>query len=60
VRDPRYDRLGELVLDHSIALKPGEVVRIEAEAVAAPLILALHREAIKRGATPMRRSTSRG
>jgi aminopeptidase len=50
VRDPRYDRLGELVLDHSIALQPGEVVRIEAEAVAAPLVLALHREAIKRGA----------
>jgi aminopeptidase len=50
VRDPRYDRLGELVLDHSISLQPGEVVRIEAEAVAAPLILALHREAIKRGA----------
>ena len=50
MRDPRYDRLAELVLDHSLALKAGEVLRIEAEAVAAPLILPLHREAIKRGA----------
>jgi aminopeptidase len=50
VRDLRYDRLAELVLDHSLALKAGEVLRIEAEAVAAPLILPLHREAIKRGA----------
>jgi aminopeptidase len=50
VRDLRYDRLAELVLDHSLGLKAGEVLRIEAEAVAAPLILPLHREAIKRGA----------
>ena len=48
--DPRYERLAEVVLDHSLALKPGQVLRIEAEAVAAPLFLPLHREAIKRGA----------
>jgi aminopeptidase len=50
VRDPRYDRLAELVLDHSLALTAGQVLRIESDAVAAPLILPLHREAIKRGA----------
>ena len=50
MRDLRYDRLAELVLDHSLGLKAGEVLRIEAEVVAAPLILPLHREAIKRGA----------
>jgi aminopeptidase len=48
--DPRYDRLAELVLDHSLRLQPGEVLRIEAAVVAAPLVLPLHREAIKRGA----------
>src|SRR3954470_19925165 len=48
--DPRYDRLAELVLDHSLRLQPGEVLRIEAAGVAAPLVLPLHREAIKRGA----------
>jgi aminopeptidase len=50
VRDPRYDRLAELVLDHSLALKAGQVLRIESDAVAAPLILPLYREAIQRGA----------
>jgi aminopeptidase len=48
--DPRYESLAELVLDHSLELKAGQVLRIEADAVAAPLILPLHREAIKRGA----------
>jgi aminopeptidase len=48
--DPRYGRLAELVLDHSLRLQPGQVLRIDADAVAAPLILPLHRGAIKRGA----------
>jgi len=50
LRDPRYDALAELVLDHSLRLQAGEVLRIEGEAVAAPLVVPLHREAIKRGA----------
>jgi aminopeptidase len=50
VSDPRYDRLAELVLDHSLALRTGQVLRIEADAVAAPLVMPLHREATKRGA----------
>jgi aminopeptidase len=50
VIDPRYERLAELVLDHSLSLRAGQILRIEAEAIAAPLILPLHREAIKRGA----------
>jgi len=51
VRDARYDKLAELVLDHSLRLQPGEVLRIEGDAAAAaPLVVPLHREAIKRGA----------
>jgi len=51
VRDPRYDALAELVLDHSLRLQPGDVLRIEGDAsAAAPLVVPLHREAIKRGA----------
>jgi aminopeptidase len=50
LRDHRYDALAELVLDHSLRLQAGNVLRIEAEAVAAaPLVIPLHREAIKRG-----------
>jgi aminopeptidase len=50
MRDLRYDALAELVLDHSLRLEAGKALRIDAETVAAPLVLALHREAIKRGA----------
>jgi aminopeptidase len=50
MNDPRYDRLAELVLDHSLELRPGQVLRIQGSAVAAPLIVALHTGAIKRGA----------
>ena len=51
MRDPRYDRLAELVLDHSLRLQTGEVLRIEGDAAAAaPLVVPLHREATKRGA----------
>jgi len=43
--------LAELVLDHSLRLQPGDVLRIEGDAAAAaPLVVPLHREAIKRGA----------
>jgi aminopeptidase len=50
LRDARFDALAELVLDHSLRLEPGNVLRIEGEAVAgAPLIVPLHREATKRG-----------
>ena len=51
MRDPRYNALAELVLDHSLRLQPGDVLRIEGDAAAAaPLVVPLHREAIKRGA----------
>jgi aminopeptidase len=50
MRDLRYDGLAKLLLEHSVALEPGQVLRIEADAVAAPLVVPLHREGIKRGA----------
>jgi aminopeptidase len=50
MNDPRYDRLAELVLEHSLGLQAGQVLRIQGTTAAAPLILALHRGAIRRGA----------
>ena len=52
MRDPRYDRLAALILDHSVRLEPRQVLRIEADTVAEPLVLALHRAAVRRGAHP--------
>jgi aminopeptidase len=52
VQDPRFDRLAELIVEHSLELKPGQVLRIQGGTVAAPLVLALHRAGIRRGAHP--------
>ena len=48
--DPRLDRLAALLLDYSLELGPGDVLMIDAYDVAAPLVLALHRAAVDRGA----------
>ena len=52
MRDPRYDRLAQLIVEHSLELGRGETLRIDGTAVAAPLMVALHRAAIARGAHP--------
>jgi aminopeptidase len=50
VSDPRLERLATLLVDYSLGLHEGEVVRINSTEVAAPLILELQRAAIQRGA----------
>ena len=50
VRDPRLDRLGELIAGYSLNLQPGQVVRIEGDEVAEDLLYALYRAALRRGA----------
>lgn len=50
MRDPRADRLGELIAGYSLDLQPGEVVRIEGDEVAEDLLYALYRAALRRGA----------
>jgi aminopeptidase len=50
MNDPRYERLAQLVVERSLDLQGGQVLRIDGSTAAAPLILALHRAAIERGA----------
>jgi aminopeptidase len=50
VNDPRLASLATLLVDYSLGLREGEVVRINSSDAAAPLILALQRVAITRGA----------
>jgi aminopeptidase len=52
VIDPRVERLGQLVADYCLGLRPGQVVRIDGFAVAAPLAVALYRAALAAGAHP--------
>jgi aminopeptidase len=50
MNDPRYARLAELIVVHSLDLEAGQVLRIQGSTAAAPLILALQRAAVERGA----------
>ena len=52
MKDPRIERLAELLIDYSLALEPGKMLRIEALDSASPLVLAVQRAAIDRGANP--------
>ena len=52
MNDPRIARLADLIVNYSLELRPGQVFRIDALDVAAPLTLALYRSAIRAGAHP--------
>jgi len=52
MRDPRVERLAELITGYFLGLAPGQVVRIDAEELATPLATALHRSSLRRGALP--------
>ena len=49
MNDPRLARLATLLVDYSLALREGEVLRVNSSDAAAPLILAIQRVAIERG-----------
>ena len=50
--DPRVQRLAELIVGYSLELGEGQTLRITGATVAEPLIVALHRAALRRGAHP--------
>jgi aminopeptidase len=53
--DPRVAKLANLLVNYSLELKPGEIVRIDGGTVAAPFIRELYREALRAGANPRTR-----
>ena len=50
--DPRVERLAGLLADYSLALGEGKVLRIDSLDAGSPLVLALYRVALGRGALP--------
>ena len=48
--DPRVERLADLIVGYSLRLRPGQVFRIDGSEAASPLIVALHRAAMRAGA----------
>lgn len=58
--DPRVDNLARVLVHYSLELKPGQLFRINAPAVAAELIRAVYREAVRAGAHVVPRITLDG
>jgi aminopeptidase len=52
VHDPRVERLAALLVDYSLELREGHVLRIDGADCAEPLIAAIYRTALARGALP--------
>jgi aminopeptidase len=52
VPDPRVERLAELIAGYSLGLGEGHVFRIDGEESALPLVTAMYRSALRRGALP--------
>jgi aminopeptidase len=52
VKDPRVERLADLVAEYALDLREGQVLRIDGYEAAAPLAVALFRSALRAGAHP--------
>lgn len=50
--DPRVAKLGELLVNYSLELQPGQLLRIDAGTVAAPLVTEAYRAALRAGGHP--------
>lgn len=55
MQDSRIDKLAKVLVQYSVAVKRGDLVRINASVVAMPLIRALYREVLEAGGYPMLR-----
>ena len=60
MRDPRVERLADLIVHYSLDLQEGQVVRIDGFDAAAPLAVALFRSALGAGAHPYTNLTLEG
>jgi aminopeptidase len=56
VTDNRVAKLADILIDYSVAVKEGDLVRISGNCVAEPLLLALYERSLKRGAYPSLRA----
>ena len=57
--DPPVVKLADLLVNYSLELKPGQIVRLDGGTVAAPFVRELYRAALRAGAYPRTRRTLR-
>ena len=58
MRDPRLGKLAEVLVNYSVGVKRGQLVRISAASVAEPLVVEIYREVVRAGGHPMVRMSA--
>ena len=58
MRDPRLKKLAEVLVNYSVGVKRGQLVRISSPTVAEPLAVEIFREVVRAGGHPMARMTA--
>jgi aminopeptidase len=53
MRDPRLSKLARVLVNYSVAVRPGQLVRLNGPMVAWPLVVEIYREVVAAGAHPM-------
>jgi aminopeptidase len=53
MRDQRLAKLAEVLVNYSVAVKRGQLVRINSPSVAEPLVIELYRQVVRAGGHPM-------
>ncbi len=53
MRDPRIDKLADVVVHYCTGVKPGQVVRLTGEPIATPLLEALYEKVVQAGGHPL-------
>ena len=53
MRDLRIAKLADVLVNYSVGVKPGQLVRINGSTVASPLVIELYRSVIKAGGNPL-------
>jgi aminopeptidase len=52
MRDPRLEKLADVIVNYSVGVKPGQLVRISGPPIAHPLIVELYRKVLAAGGNP--------
>src|SRR6476469_3681531 len=53
MRDPRLERLADVLVNYSVGVKPGQVVRISSPTVGEPLVVEIYRKVVAAGGHPV-------
>jgi aminopeptidase len=60
MRDPRLDKLANVLVTYSVRVKRGDLVRLSGASIAEPLIVAVYREVVRAGGHPVIRMVPDG